>query len=146
MQEKKETENEATQTQGADGFTKQIREFEGIVKGIFQTGMDFNISVFEINLKVLRQMADQWHSAEEACMASIKESCNKIPTISVPLENENSKSVEKGIDQLIGLRNDYFNAVREISDEAAEESISIAKKFVSKASSAFETYINGLVI
>lgn len=145
MQEKKETDSETAQTQGAGDFTSQIKEFEGIVKETFRIGMDFNISLLEINLKILRRMADQWHTAEEACMASIKESWNKIPTISTSYEDGNSKSIEKEIDQLIGFRNDYINAVREISDEAAEESISIAKKFVKKASSAFEVYINALV-
>jgi hypothetical protein len=145
MQEEKETENETVETQGTRDFTKQIKEFEGIAKETFRMGMDFNISLFEINLKVLRHIADQWHWAEEACMESIKDSCNKVPTISAPFENANSKPLEKGIDQFIAFRNDYVNAVREISDEAAEESISIAKNFVNKASSAFEVYINALV-
>ena len=145
MREKKETGNETAQTQGARDFNKQIKEFEGIVKETFRMGMDFNISLFEINLNVLRHMADQWHRGEEACMASIKGSRNKIPTISAAFENGSSRSVEKGFDQFISFRNDYINAVREISDEAAEESISIAKKYVKKASSAFEVYINELV-
>lgn len=145
MQEKKESDNETAETQGARDFTCQIKEFEGIVKETFRMGMDFNISLFEINLKVLRHVADQWLSTEEACTASVKESCKKIRTISAPFGNGNSKSMEKGIDQMLGFRNDYINAVREISDEAAEESISIAKNFVKKASSAFEVYIDALV-
>ncbi len=123
-------------------LSETVRGITGLVKENYLNGVEFALSLWEENLKVLNTQVDHWLNVKKNYINSVRELYEKSPKEVVPFWNGNSKVINDEVDRLVVFQKDYTESVRSISDRFTKETLNLTKKNVEKALSLFDDYLN----
>ncbi|MER3447669.1 MAG: hypothetical protein C4291_12915 [Candidatus Dadabacteria bacterium] len=129
-------------SKAVEGFTETIKELTGLVRESYLNGVEFALSLWEENLKVLNTQIDQWLNLQRDYIKAKREYYERIPKELVPFWNGNSKAINDEINRLVAFQKNHIESVRSISDRLTKETLSLTKKNVEKAFSLFDDYLN----
>src|SRR3989337_2608682 len=123
------------ETQKVKDFTETVKGMTGLVKENYINGVEFALSLWEENQKVLNAQVDQWLNLQQEFIKAGREFSDKFPKELATFSNGNS------VDRLVTLQKDHFDSVRKVSDKFTKEALNLAQKNVEKAFSLIDDYI-----
>jgi hypothetical protein len=124
-------------------FTNAVREITGSVKENYLNGVEFALSLWEENLKVLNTQIDQLLSLQQDYIKAQREFYEKFPKEApTPWSGYLQRAMNDEIDHLAAFQKDYFSSVRSVSDKFTKETLNLTQKNVEKAFSLFNNYLS----
>jgi gas vesicle protein len=130
------------ETQKVKDFAETVKEVTGQVKENYLNGLEFTLSLWEENLKVLNAQVDQWLDLQQELIGAGREFYDRFPKEISPFSNGNSKTINGQINRLVAFQKDYVESVRKASDKLTKETLNLAEKNIEKAFSLVDDYIS----
>jgi len=129
------------ETQKVKDFTETVKGMTGLVKENYINGVEFALSLWEDNLKVLNAQVDQWLNLQNDYTNSVRELYERFPREAATLWDGNPKAINGQVDRLVAFQKDYVDSVRKVSDKFTKEALNLTQKNVEKAFSLIDDYI-----
>jgi predicted small secreted protein len=127
---------EIKETLKVKDFAEMVKEITGLVKDSYLNGIEFAVSLWEENLKVLNSQVDQWLDVQQEYIKAGKEFYERFPKEVVVFSDG------KSVDRFLAFQKDYIESIRRVSDKFIKETWSLAEKNVEKAFSFVEDYLS----
>ena len=123
------------ETQKVKDFTETVKGMTGLVKENYINGVEFALSLWEENQKVLNAQVDQWLNLQQEFIKAGREFSDKFPKELATFSNGNS------VDRFVTIQKEYVESARKVSDKFTKETHNIAQKNVEKGFSLIDDYI-----
>jgi hypothetical protein len=124
------------ETQKVKDFTESIKGITGLVKENYLNGVEFALSLWEENLKVLNAQVDQWLNFQQEFIKSGRDLYDKFPKELALFSKGGS------VDHFATLQKGYVESVRKVSDKFTKETLNLAEKNVEIAFSIIDDYMD----
>ncbi len=127
---------EIKETQKVKDLSETVKGLTGLVKENYLNGVEFALSLWEENIKVLDAQVDQWLNLQQEFIKVAREFSDKLPKEVAIFSNGDS------VDRLVNFQKNHFESVRKVSDKFTKETFSLTRKNVEGAFSIIDEYLN----
>src|SRR3990172_3699557 len=103
------------ETQKVKDFTETVKGMTGLVKENYINGVEFALSLWEENQKVLNAQVDQWLNLQQEFIKAGREFSDKFPKELATFSNGNS------VDRFVTIQKEYVESARKVSDKFRNE-------------------------
>lgn len=122
-------------------FTEAVKEINGLVRENYLNGVEFALSLWEENQKVLNAQMDKWLKFEKDYADSTKEVYERLPKEMTGFWNGRTETFNREVDRYVAFQKEYFSSVRSLSDKFTKDTVSLTQKNVERAFAFFDEYL-----
>lgn len=106
----------------------------------YPNGLEFALSLWEENLKVLNAQLNEWLSVGQGYTNAVREFYENLPKATTPWRD--SKDISGQFDCFVAFQRNYIGLVRDFSDKFMRRTINLSQRNAEKAFSFFDSYFS----
>ncbi|HEX3034852.1 MAG TPA: hypothetical protein VHT73_06910 [Thermodesulfobacteriota bacterium] len=120
-----------------------LGELTGLVKENYIAGIELSISIWNENVRLLRNQMDSWLILQQDYANLMKEFSQRFPGEGMRLWNGGLKTpFVAQVDWYFSLQNSYFELFKNALDRFPKEAASMGKKNIESAFSVFDDFLS----
>jgi hypothetical protein len=117
-----------------------IGEFAGIIKESYITSLQLFFSLWEENLKIMKEQAEVWARMHEESTKPMREPFGRFQTDAGNFWGGNSMFINTHVEKMITFQKEYSHAVINTSDKFMKETLGLMKNSINKIFWSFNEY------
>jgi hypothetical protein len=120
---------------------EMTRELTGLIKENYITGLRLFFSLWEENLKITKEQAEEWAQVHEETTKLMREPFGRFPIEGVNFWSDNSKFINSHVEKIFAFQKDCSRAAMNTSDRFIKETLGLMKNSIDRIFGSFNDYV-----